>query len=426
MACWLRPMLRKLLFSITLAVVLLVVPQLSRAQGSVPVYFFWGEGCPHCAAEKPFLAELERQHPEVTVHGFEVWHSAKNQKLLEETGKALGVEIYGVPLTVVGKQSIVGFLSAETTGRQIERYVEKCIAVGCEDVLGPLAGLNKPIAPPATPPIVEPMEQGGDQARFEAVGLELVSQLPETLYLPLIGEVQTKHLSLPALTLVIGALDGFNPCAMWVLVFLIGLLLGVQNVKRRWLLGGTFIAASATVYFVFMATWLNLILFIGAILAVRIVIGLVAISGGIYSLREYTLKRDEACKVTAPDKRRRLFERLKAVSQEQRLWLALGGIVLLAFAVNLVELICSAGFPAVYTQVLALSRLPHWQYYLYLLLYVFIFMLDDLIVFTVAMVTLQVTGMTTKYSRWSHLIGGAIMVIIGLLLIFRPEWLMFG
>ena len=107
-------------------------------------------------------------------------------------------------------------------------------------------------------------------------------------------------------------------------------------------------------------------------------------------------------------------------------YLALVGIVVLAFAVNLVELICSAGLPAVYTQVLFLSNLARWQYYFYILFYIFIFMLDDLLIFFIAMTTLRLTGLTTKYSRWSHLIGGILMLIIGLLLIFKPEWLMFG
>ena len=101
-------------------------------------------------------------------------------------------------------------------------------------------------------------------------------------------------------------------------------------------------------------------------------------------------------------------------------------ILALAFAVNLVELLCSAGIPAVYTQVLALSNLPTWQYYAYLALYIIVFMLDDLFVFVVAMKTLQITGIGTGYSRFSHLAGGVVLLAIGALLLLRPEWLMFG
>jgi hypothetical protein len=120
------------------------------------------------------------------------------------------------------------------------------------------------------------------------------------------------------------------------------------------------------------------------------------------------------------------MDRLKAVISLQNFWLALGGIVLLSFLVNLVELICSAGFPVIYLQILSLTPMPFWQYYLYLLLYIVIFMLDDIIVFVVAMVTLQLMGVTTRYKRLSNLIGGVLMLLIGLLLIFKPGWLMFG
>ena len=102
------------------------------------------------------------------------------------------------------------------------------------------------------------------------------------------------------------------------------------------------------------------------------------------------------------------------------------GIILLAVAVNLIELVCSAGLPAIYTQILSLATLDRWQYYLYLLLYILIFMLDDLIVFFIAMITLKAVGIENKYVRFSRLIGGILITIIGLLLLFKPEILMFG
>jgi hypothetical protein len=200
---------------------------------------------------------------------------------------------------------------------------------------------------------------------------------------------------------------------MWVLLFLISLLLGMKDKKRRWILGITFIVASAFVYFLFMAAWLNLILFIGFIIWVRIAIGLVAIGGGGYNLREFFINKESGCKVTGDEKRRAIFEKLKNITQQKQFLLALSGIILLAFAVNLVELICSAGLPVIFTQILTLSNLPPWQYYAYMLLYIFIFMIDDLFVFFTAMITLEVTGISTKYTRASHLIGGVLMIIIG-------------
>jgi hypothetical protein len=213
---------------------------------------------------------------------------------------------------------------------------------------------------------------------------------------------------------------------MWVLLFLVSLLVGMRDKVRMWTLGSAFIVASAVVYFLFMVAWLNLIIFLGFIIWVRVIIGLVALGGGIYSVREYWTNKEVSCKVTGDKKRQFVFEKLKGLAKNKNFLLALGGIIILAFAVNLVELICSAGLPAVFTQVLALSNLASWQYYLYILIYIFFFMLDDLFVFFVAMITLQITGLTTKYTRYTRLVGGIIMVILGILLIFRPEWLRFS
>jgi hypothetical protein len=250
--------------------------------------------------------------------------------------------------------------------------------------------------------------------------------IPREVSVPFIGTVAIADLSLPVLTVVLGALDGFNPCAMWVLVFLTGLLVGIQDRVRMWTLGAAFLAGSALVYFLFMAAWLNFLLFMGAVVWVRAAVAVVALGGGFYYLREYFRNPDAACPVTAPQARRRVFESLRRLATESRFWLALLGIVALAFAVNLVELLCSAGIPAVYTQVLALSKLPAWQYYGYLALYILVFMLDDLIVFVVAMKTLQITGVAAGYSRFSYLAGGVVLLAIGALLLLRPEWLMFG
>ena len=244
--------------------------------------------------------------------------------------------------------------------------------------------------------------------------------------LPFIGEISTATLSLPLLTIVLGAVDGFNPCAMWVLVFLIGLLVGMDDHRRMWVLGGVFLLASAAVYFVFIAAWLNVLLLLGALLWIRIAVGAFAIASGAFYLREFILSNEAVCRVTSPERRQSIMAALKNVVRQQRFALALAGIAVLAVAVNLIELLCSAGIPAVYAQVLSLSDLPTWQYYLYLLLYVGVFLLDDLIVFVTSLIALQATGLTAQYSRYSHLVGGAVLCGIGGLLLLRPEWLTFG
>ena len=261
---------------------------------------------------------------------------------------------------------------------------------------------------------------------FSFSTLVSAQDIPETVNLPLVGDLETKSFSLPLLTIIFGGIDGFNPCAMWVLLFLITMLINIKNKKRMWTLGVIFIVASALVYFLFMAAWLNFFLFLGWLFWIRLLIAIFAIGAGIYHIREFILNKDATCKVEKSEKRKKTFDKIKAIIERQNIGLAILGIIILAAAVNLVELLCSTGLPAIYTSILTLTDLATWQYYLYLLFYIVIFMIDDLIIFFIAMFTLRTVGISTKYSRWTSLIGGIIMIIIGLLLIIKPGWLMFG
>jgi hypothetical protein len=175
-----------------------------------------------------------------------------------------------------------------------------------------------------------------------------------------------------------------------------------------------------------MTAWLNLFMFLGFIALIRIIIGTIALFSAYFNLKEYITNPTGGCKVTGGEKRQRIFEKLKQIIQQKNLVIAILGLVLLAFAVNLVELVCSLGLPAVYTQVLSFSYLSTWQYYMYLIFYVLIFIFPAFIVFAVSATTLQLTGISTKYGRLVHLISGIIMLVLGILMIFKPEWLMFG
>lgn len=399
-------MFKKLFFLVLLFFILICGAGKVAAADNVTVYFFWGEGCPHCAKEEVFLKDLQSRYPQVAVRDFEVWKNPENQKILADMAKKLDIQVSGVPFTLVGEKSFSGWFDEKTTGRGIEDAVIYALENDCRDLGNEVLVSSQ--ASLATPAKCEEKKEG-----------------PQTIDVPLLGRIEVKNFSLPVLTVVLGGLDGFNPCAMWTLLFLISLLLGMKDRKRMWIFGGAFIAASAAVYFMFMVAWLNLIIFIGLIFWVRLAIGAVSLAGAGYNLKNYFAKKPVVC-LSADPKRQKIFARLKEATQRKNFYLALAGIVLLAFAVNLVELICSAGFPVVFTQILAMSGLAWWQHYLYILLYIFVFMADDMIVFFTAMITLRMVGVTAKYQKSSNLIGGVLMLVIGLLLIFRPEWLMFG
>ena len=377
------------------------------------VHVFSETGCPYCQRAKSFLRDQAQKLPWLQVIDHDIQSDARALKQFEALNRRLGVKRPGVPLILVGARPFIGFDAPETTGTQIIEAARQCSSVPCRDLHAEVAASFSQVqnGPPPGDTVSEPVTR---------------PSLPHEIDLPVIGEVNTRSLSLPFLTILLAAVDGFNPCAMWVLVFLIGLLLGMENKARMWLLGGTFLLTSGLVYFLFLSAWLNIFLVLGALLWIRLAVGGFAVVGGAYYLREFALNRDPVCKVTNPGERRSIMDALKRTVQEERFWLALAGIVVLAAAVNLIELLCSAGLPAVFTNVLSLSDLPTWQYYVYLLLYISVFLADDAIIFITAMVTLQATGLTASYSRYSHLIGGAAMVFIGILLIFKPEWLAFN
>ena len=376
--------------------------------GEVGVYFFWGEGRPHCAKEKVFLDKLERDYEEVRVYEFEITRNQANVMLLQEMARDLDVEVAGVPFTVVGRDYWIGYQSEATTGKEIEAAV-----IGLIEEEGGAIGSEEGEA-----------DKGADEGT--GVTIERMKRDGASIEVPILGEVEIEGLSLPVLTVVMAVLDGFNPCAMWTLLFLISLLLGMENRRRMWILGVTFVATSAGVYFLFLSAWLNLFLFVGMVGWIRGLIGLVAVGAGGYYLWDFCVNREGGGRVTGDEKRQKAFEKLKGIVLRQRFWMALTGIVLLAVAVNMVELVCSAGVAAVYTPVLGMSGLARWQFYMYLVFYVLIFMLDDLFVFFTAMITLRVVGIESKYARYSHLIGGALMLVLGVLLWFKPEVLMLG
>lgn len=431
---------------LTVVLFLLAIKPIAAQEKHVNVYMFWGNGCPHCAKEKEFLEALDENNPEVKLYDFEIYENKQNRQYFIEVGKVLETDTTGVPLTIIGDEVFIGY-SPTITPDKIKERIIYCYSNECSDSVAGIVGVPafaEEKMPTTTLSISTPTPTEAANVDKENVNGTMDADLPnvdtgktqsndgeeniipEMIDFPIIGTIKTKNLSLPLFTVVLGILDGFNPCAMWTLLFLISLLLGMQNKKRRWILGTAFIVASSFVYFIFMAAWLNLIIFMGFVIWVRIVIGLVAIGGGGYNLKEFLTNKEAACKVTGSEKRQKVFEKLKNITHEKKFIVALGGIILLAFAVNLVELICSAGLPVVFTQVLALSELSKVSYYGYMLLYIFFFMIDDLFVFFTAMITLEMTGISTKYTRVSNLVGGVLMLAIGLLLIFKPEVLMFG
>lgn len=244
----------------------------------------------------------------------------------------------------------------------------------------------------------------------------------------LFGVVSLKDVSLPIFTIILGAVDGFNPCAMWILIFLITMMFSMHDRKRMWILGLTFIFTSGFVYLCFMVSWLGLASFLNSVTLIRFLIASFAVLFGMVNIYRYikSLNSDVGCDVTDKKKRLKIMERIKKIVNEKSFLLSILGIVLLAFSVNLIELLCSLGIPVMFTNVLAMNELSTLEYTIYIGLYLLFFLIDDILIFVIAMKTLKIKGISNKYTKYSHLIGGIIMVLLGILMVIKPEWLMFN
>jgi len=364
------------------------------------IYFFYGDGCPHCAKEEKFLDYLEKTDTSVKVFRYEVWHDKDNQKLLAQAAKSLKLGLGSVPVTIINNEAIIGFDEPETTGVKIDALVNQVGNGPQRDVVGEL--LN-----------------GREQAVKNDLAKTTSSTSSVSTIKSFFGEVNINKLSLPVLTIVLGLLDSLNPCAMWVLLFLLSMLLVGGDRKRMLVLGSGFIAASAITYFLFLSAWLNIYLLLGVLSWLKLIIIVVAIVTGLYNLREYWRNRKGGCEIQDAPKRRLIMDRLRQAAQHNSLWLALFGVVTLASVINLVELLCSAGLPAVYIPVLTEAGLPKWQYYSYLLLYVFFYVLDQIVVFLIATFSLKLTAISSKITKWSNLFGGIIMIVLAIWLLVQ-------
>ena len=390
-----------------LLLLLLLIPTLVSAK-EVNLYLFHGDGCPHCAKEREYLKEIEKEYDDVNIHLYEVWYDTDNQELMAKVKKELNSSTNYVPLTIIGDKYTVGF--NDNTKLMIKNNIEKCLKEDCEDVVGNVLAGKTANETTIKKEVKEPKKDKEDSIKD----------------LPILGKVDVKKVSLPIMAAVIGLVDGFNPCAMWVLVFLISMLLGTKDRKKMWILGLTFLFTSAFIYLLFMVACLNVAIKMNTVILLRITIAIIAIIAAFINLKSFykSLKKDTGCEVVDSKKRKNIIEKIKKFTLEKSLILGLLGVMTLAVSVNFIELACSAGLPLLFTQILALNNLSKLSYMIYILIYIFFFLMDDIIVFVIAMFTLKITGISNKYSKYSHLIGGIIMLLIGLLMIIKPEWLM--
>ncbi len=356
------------------------------------ISFFYGEGCPHCAKEKTFLKELQEEYPDIKIDYYETWYNEENSDLLKKVKESFSEYHSYVPYTVIGNKTWTGY--QETVESEIRSYIKACQYKECTD-------------------IVEKVKETGESVTIQQ------DTSRETVTLPVFGTFSVKKVTVPLLAVLMGFLDGFNPCAMWVLLFLISMLLGMKDRKKMWLLGSTFIAGSGFIYFLFLTSWLKLATTVNQLIILRICLGGFAALFGIYELVTALRKKEVGCTVTNQKQRKKIMGLIKRYLHEQSFVLACIGILFVSFLVNLIEFACSAGFPVLFTQILSMLNFNQAESLGLILIYILFYLIDDIIVFVISMKTLKAFGISNKWQKYTKLISGILLIVVALYLIFQ-------
>lgn len=361
------------------------------------IHFFWGKGCPHCERGKTFLSGLKTRYPEIEIREYEVWHNRENAMLLVRLADVYGFKPSGVPVTFIGDRYIFGF--SEQSAAEIESALQICMSGLCID---PLERIKAPTAKGRMPEKIKPKE---------------------SVSLPILGEVNASKTSLPFFTLVIAGLDSFNPCSFFVLLSLMSLMIHAGSRRKMFIIGGTFVFFSGFIYFLFMAAWLNLFILAGRVRIVTTAAGFVAVLISAINIKDFFYFK-KGISLSIPEKAKPgLFERMRGLLKAESLLSVLAGTVVLAIAANSYELLCTAGFPMIFTRVLTLHSLSPKVYYLYLLLYNIIYVIPLALIVAVFIITLGARKLTERQGRVLKLISGMMMLLLGLVLLINPALL---
>ncbi len=376
----------------------------SEPVSAAVIYMFGRDDCGFCKAEKEWL---EKENiPYIYLN---IVDDAAAKKLWEgiaekhETSKV-------TPITIVGEKAFVGFNGVETTGKQILVAAEN---IDATDIRTPQEHLDR--APAQT---VE-AGSGCTDAECDAAASEVY-----VFDLPFIGIVDLKTFSLFTLSALLGVIDGFNPCAMWVLVTFLVLLSQAGSRKKMIFLAGLFIVAEAVMYNLILNVWYKVWDFVALDQIVTPLVGLLALGGGAFFLFRWYKNREVAlvCDISDIETQSKTISRFQAIVNQPLTIATIGAIIVIAFSVNIIEFACSIGIPQAYTKILELNALSFFEQQFYILIYTFGYMVDDLIVFGLAVwgfSKLEAHG--HRYAQLSLLIGGALMLLLGLILVLNPN-----
>ena len=366
---------------------------------AVDLYFFWSSRCPHCKEARPFIESLPENHPWIRLHSLEIYDHRENRSEFERMAKTVGIVPQSVPTFMWCGQHYTGYTNDQITGQMLLSSLTDCY----REHYGTIP-------------------EGATQASQAQPGMEQGAE-SELIELPWLGSLNPSAYSLPVLTLVLGGLDAFNPCAFFILLFLLSLLVNTRSRGRMLLVGGLFVAVSGLVYFAFMAAWLNLFQVLSGVQMITLVAGVIAVIIGLINIKDYFWLKEGVSLSLADTSKERLFGRMRGLLTTDRLPTLLVGTLVLAVAANCYELLCTMGLPMVFTRIMTLEQLPNLHYYAYLALYNLVYILPLSVIVGLFVLTMGRRKLSENEGRFLKLLSGTMMGGLGVVLVLSPDWL---
>ena len=384
----------------------------------VKIEYFGRKDCKNCANLEKFLKELSTKRDDFEYVEHKIDESKEEKVFFDETTSKLKL-VKGTPIIYIDGHIIQGFNTANTTGKEIENLINS------GKTKDKILTLKEYVESGQTGNVSSNGAVCTGDTVCEVPGLTKGAENQVLVNIPIINKtVDLTNYSLLTMSIILGTIDGFNPCAMWVLVLFLTALIAVGNKVKMFRVAGLFILAEAVMYFFILNAWIYAWDFVGLDKWVTPLVGIVGIIGGIFFIRNYLKKGDTLeCEVTDFEQRAKISKKIKDIANKPFTLLTALAIIGLALSVNVIEFACSVGIPQTYTKILQINEVPFWTRQFYTFIYIIGYMIDDIIVFGFALMSVNKLQLTTKYSKWVNLFGGILMIILGLIMLIKPSLL---
>jgi len=394
-------------FAFLIAITAWVIPSLTMAANDTAIIsVFTADNCKHCQDLQAFLDEQQATDSKLSVKYYNL-ADEYNLNLFEQFANKYDL-IKATPIILINNEVLQGFESGQTTGQSILNILAKNPAPSnFEEFMANHATLTD--------------NQSSDVCQLDE---RCENEENTLLNLPFIGQINPADYSMPILTIILGFIDGFNPCAMWVLIMFITLILQAKTKRKMWDMVIIFLVAEAVMYYLILNFWYKTWNFVQLDQYITPVIGLISVGAAIFFLWEFFTAKGE-CKIIDADTKKKTVSRIQELVNSPLTIGTFFGAIMLAFSINIIEFACSIGIPQAFTKILDLNQYSFLFRQFYIILYTIFYMADDVIIFIIALYGIQYLGLTTKYSRYCQLIGGLLMLLLGYFLIFNPTALKF-